>query len=85
MIMNLSDVQESAPAMGGGSEYQINPTNPVSNPVSGSKVNSFVNDDETDIKTKSSQNALADSTHHYPPRREDTNDARIKIVDQKQE
>lgn len=83
-MTNSSNVQESVPVMGSGAEFQMKPSNPVSNPVSSNKVNSFLKDDETDIKTKSSQKASADSTRSYVPGTEKRDNARVKIVDQKE-
>lgn len=83
MLTNSSNVEESAPAMGTGSDYQMNQSNPVSNPVSSSKVNSFVKDDEMDVNTKSSLKASVDSTRSYVPGSDNKDNRRVKIVDQK--
>jgi hypothetical protein len=83
-IYNSSDVQESVPVVKSGTEFQTDQSNPASNPVSGNKVNSFISDEEMDIKTKSSQKTLADSTRSYLPGSESRENSRVKIVDQKE-
>lgn len=83
-IYNSSDVQESVPVVKGEAEFQMDQSNPASNPVSDNKVNSFISDDEMDIKTKSSQKTLADSTRSYLPESESRENSHVKIVDQKE-
>lgn len=83
-IYNSSDVQKPMPDVGSGTEFQLNQTNPASNPVSGNKGNSFVSEDEMDIKTKASQSTFADSTRSYLPDSDTRENSRVKVVDQKE-
>jgi hypothetical protein len=83
-MLNFSDSPELNPLIPENSEFQINATNPVSNPLPGNNVNSLVNDDNgVDIKTRTTQDMVADSSRIYdnPDSKKDI--PPIKHVDQK--
>ncbi len=61
-----SDSPELNPVVPGNSDFQIKMANPVSNPLSGNNVNSLVNDDNgINIKTKTAQDMVVDSSRIY--------------------
>lgn len=84
-ITNLSsESPDTTPALQGSSENPVNNTNPVSNPVSGNDVNTFVNDGEVNINTKSNQRAIIDSTGSKTQPEKKKDKPPIKYVDQKE-
>ena len=83
-MLNVSDSPELNPLVPDKSEFQINATNPVSNPLPGNKVNSLVNDDNgVDIKTRTTQNMVTDSSRTYDKPGSKNDIPPIKHVDQK--
>ena len=82
-ITNLSSESPETPALQGSTQTPLKSPNPVSNPVSsGNKPSTLVDDGDVNIKSKSEQNALSDSTQVQPE--EKKNKPSIKYVDQKE-
>jgi hypothetical protein len=78
----VSDSPESAPALQGTTQNPVDNPTPVANPASTSKdPGKLVNDGEVDIRSKSNQNAVSDSSRTQ--REEKKNRPPIKYVDQK--
>ena len=82
-VINLSNSPETAPDFQGNSNLRIQNTNPGSNPVSGNKVNTFVKDDEMNIRTKSAQDVISDSLHIEGQPADKPDDKPIKYVNEK--
>ena len=81
-MMNVSDSPEQIPLAPANSEFQIK--TPVSNPLPGNNVNSLVNDDNgVDIKTRTTQDMVADSSRIYEKPGSKKDIPQIKHVDQK--
>ncbi len=59
-FIDFSTATDVSPGIQRSSQIKLNNSNPASNPLSGNKTNSYVNDGELDIKT--APNATADST-----------------------
>ena len=81
-VVNLSNSPETAPDFQGNSDLRIQSTNPGSNPVSGNNVNSFVKDDEMNIRTKTAQDVISDSLRTKEPPAEKKDDKRVKYVNE---
>ena len=79
-VIDLSNSPETAPDFQGNSDLRIQSTNPVSNPVTGNNVNSFVKDDEMNIRTKTVQDAISDSIRTEGQPAEKKDDKHIKYV-----
>ena len=84
VFISLSNSPETQAPVQGTSDLKIESSNPVSNPVSGSNPGIFKRDDELDVNTKITQQAVDDSTklNPLPDRKKD--DPYIKRVDQKE-
>jgi hypothetical protein len=81
-ITNLSsESPEITPDLQGTSEGPMNNTNPVSNPVSGNEANTFIDNEELDVGTKSNPNVVSDTTD--VKQEKNNNKPAIKYVDQK--
>ncbi len=84
-ITNLSsESPDTTPALKGSYEGPANNTNPVSNPVSGNDANTIVKDGELNIKTKSNQRAISDSTGSKTQPEQKKKKPPIKYVDRKE-
>lgn len=84
-ITNLSsESPDTTPAPKGSYKSPVNNTNPVSNPVSGNDANTFVNDGDLNVNTKSNQRAISDSTGSETQPEKKKEKPPIKLVDQKE-
>jgi hypothetical protein len=82
-LTNLSsESPEISPDFQGTSEGPMNNTSPVSTPLSGNEANTFIDDGELDVGTKSNPNAINDSTDVQQEKNK--NNPPIKYVDQKE-